>query len=278
MKALTCAAARRRLQAFHDEELAVPDQIAVGAHVEWCDQCAAMLADLRTVRNALHTTAPHAWTLSNEEAAAFSAAVVNRLNAENDASFFARVRGMFEDMHFVYAGVGATVATVVCVVIMLGMMRFATNERPDSLAAIVTMLATPLECEFGNDFSDASICRERWVERFQRANEAAEQDTVFTLEAVVTHQGRLANLAVLRAGGHHAAAGQVKLIEGLLDAMTRSRLESGQAPQAPASVNNMLWLVERETVRATKQPPLDVPLPPKKRAASLADPLRLTRA
>ena len=278
MKALTCSATRRRLQAFHDRELAVTDEIAVGAHLNRCDQCAAMLDELRMVRDALHAFVPQRAALSNEEVAGFSAAVVNRLKAENDASFLVRVREMFDDMHFVYAGVGSAVATVVCVVIMLSMMRFATNERPDSLAAIVSMLATPLECEFGNDFSDVSICRERWVERFQRANEAAEQDAVFTLEAVVTTQGRLANLAVMRSGGRHAAVSQVKLIEGLLDAVTRSRLEPGQTQPAPASVGNMLWLVERETVRASKQVPLDVPLPPKKRAASLTDPMRVTRA
>jgi hypothetical protein len=278
MKALTCTAARRRLQAFHDRELSVTDQIAVSAHLEWCDRCASLLDELRLLRDALHEIVPHRGALSNEEAAGFNAAVVNRLKAENDASLMVRIRSMFDDMHFVYAGLGSAGATVVCVLIMLSMMRFATSERPDSLAAIVSMLATPLECEFGNDFSDASICRERWVERFQRATEAAEQDTVFTLESVVTTEGRLANLAVLRAGRHRASAGQAKLIEGLLDAVTRSRLEAGQAPQTPASAHNMLWLVERETVRATKPVPLDVPLPPKKRAASLADPLRTTRA
>ncbi len=279
MKPLTCAATRRRLQAFHDRELPVTDQIAVSSHLEWCDHCAALLNELRMVRDALQALVPRRDALSNEENAGFNAAVVNRLKAENDRSFLVRIRGAFDDMHFVYAGLGSAVATVVCVVVMLSMMRFATNEqRPDSLAAIVSMLATPLECEFGNDFVHASICRERWVERFQRANEAAEQDAVFTLEAVLTRQGRLANLTVMRAGGHRAAAGQVKLIEGLLDAVTRSRLDPGPTQPAPVSVNNMLWLVERETVRAAKPVPLDVPLPPKKRAASLSDPQRITRA
>ncbi len=66
-------------------------------------------------------------------------------------------------------------------------------------------MATPLECESGNDLADASGCRARWAERFQRANESAEQDTVFALESVVTRQGRVANLAALRALRHRAA-------------------------------------------------------------------------
>jgi putative zinc finger protein len=279
MKALTCAATRRRLQAFHDHELAVADQIAVGSHLEWCDGCAARLDELQEMRSALHALVPRTRVLTHEDAAGFTAAVVSRMKAENERSLLVRLRSAFDDLHFVYAGVGATVATVACLMIMLGMMRFATNEqRPDSLAAIVSMLATPLECAVGNDPLDASICRERWIERFQRANELAEQDAVFTLEAVLTQQGRLENLSLMRASRRHAATGQVKLIEGLLDAVTRSRLESGQTQPLPSSVNNMLWLVERQTVRASKPAPLDVPLPPKKRAASLGDPLRISRA
>lgn len=279
MKALTCAAARRRLQAFHDRELPVSDEIAVSAHLEWCDECAGSLDELRTVGAVLHALVPRGGVLTNEDATGFTAAVVQRLKVENDRSLGVRIRAAFDDMHFVYAGAGAAVATVVCLVIMLGMMRFATNEqRPDSLAAIVSMLATPLECQVGNDPLDASICRERWIERFQRANELAEQDAVFTLEAVLTQQGRLENLSLMRTSRRHAATGQVKLIEGLLDAVTRSRLESGQTQPLPSSVNNMLWLVERQTVRAAKPAPLDVPLPPKKRAASLGDPMRVTRA
>jgi hypothetical protein len=276
MTPLTCASTRRRLQAFHDRELAVADEIAVSAHLDWCDRCEGALAEMRTLSTALHALAPGRLTLSHEEAEVFTATVVSRLKAEDDASLFSSVRVMFEDMRLGYAGLGAAAATLVCLVIMLGMMRFATAERPDSLAAIVSVLAMPLECESGNDLADASGCRARWAERFQRANESAEQDAVFTLESVVTRQGRLANLAVLRATRHHTALGQVELIEGLLDVVSRSRLDVDATLAGPITVN-VLRLVEHATVRATK-PPLDVPLPPKKRAASLADRIRTVRA
>ncbi len=271
MKPFTCAATRRRLQAYHDRELAVTDQIGVGAHLEWCDHCAAELAEMGAVRVALRGLVPGRLALSPDDAEVFTATVVNRLKAEDDASLFSRMRVMFEDMRLGYAGLGAAAATIVCVVIMLGMMRFATDERPDSLAAIVSVLATPLECESGNDLTDASACHARWAERFQRANESAEQDAVFTLEAVVTRQGRVSSLAVLRAARHHTAVGQVQLIEDLLEVVSRSRLDASQPMHQPVAVN-MLWLVEHATVRASKQPTaLDVPLPPKKRAASLTD-------
>jgi len=49
--------------------------------------------------------------------------------------------------------------------------------------------------------------------------------------------------------------------------VSRSRLDRSTLTEVPASSNNMIWLVEHATVRATKQPAIDVPLPPKKRAA-----------
>ncbi len=194
------------------------------------------------VRSALQRLVADRLALTHEEAAVFNTTVISRLTAENGASFMTHVRELFDDMHFVYAGLGAAGAAIACMIIMLGMMRFATAERPDSLAAIVNNLATPLECESGSDAGDASVCRarweERWTERVQRANESAEQDTIFTLEAVVTHQGHLSDLTVLRAGHHRRNSDQVKLIEGLLEVVARARLDYPQVTQAPAAVEH----------------------------------------
>lgn len=269
MTPLSCQATERLLQSFHDNELTVPEQIAVGAHVDWCDRCAASLAELRELGAALSALAPGRGGLSNEEAAVFNATVFSRLKAEDDASLVASLRDMFADIRLVYAGVGAAVSCAVCVVIMLGMMRYATNERPDSLAAIVTLVATPLECEAGSGVTDAQECRTRWETRFRVANESAQQDSVFELDAVVTHQsGHLEDLELLRTG-RRAAAGQAKAIELLLDSVTRSRLEGTLSMSGPVAAS-MLWLVEHATVRATVAKPvaIDPIVPPgfKKRA------------
>ena len=98
MKSLTCAATRRRLDAFHDRELSVPDQIAVSAHLDWCDECAAMLRrNARGRRGAAFGARPDApsrrWTRRHW----FRMAVVSRLKAEHDASLTARVRMVFDD-------------------------------------------------------------------------------------------------------------------------------------------------------------------------------------
>jgi hypothetical protein len=280
MKRLTCIAVRRLLQAFHDDELPVAEQIAVRAHVETCGDCGASLVELQSLSSAFGALAASRPTPLKEQATAFNGAVIGRLKAEDDASLLARVRDMFDDVRLVYAGVGAATATVAFVVIMLGMMRFATNERPDSLAAIVMLVATPLECETSFDLADVSGCRARWEARFQRANESAEQESVFALDAVVTHQsGHLADLAMLRAG-RRAAPLEARAIEALLDAVTRLRLES-TLPVGVAVPGSVLWLVEHATVRAqVVKPPLDpgVPPPLKKRADSQIANTRTVRA
>src|SRR5262249_14677441 len=147
------------------------------------------------------------------------------------------------------------------------------------LAAIVTLVATPLECD-STDAVDAAGCRARWQARFHRANESAQQDSVFELDSVVTHQsGRLADLELLRTG-RRAAVGQARSIQALLDAVNRRRLE-GRRQSLPPVPGSVLWLLEHATVRATPiKPPIEqiVPPPLKKRADSENASARIARA
>jgi anti-sigma factor RsiW len=268
MTALRCAAAQRRLQAYHDGELPVSEQIAVAAHVERCPACGEILADLQTLASAMRFAASVRRGFTSERAAAFQSAVVSRAKAERDASFLAGVRGMFEDLHLVYAGCGAAVATAVCLIVMVTMMRFATSERPDSLAAMVAFLATPGSSADAIVIDAASHAR--WTARFQAANETAEQDAVFALAAVVTREGRIADLERLRARNRKAASDDAKLIEGLLDAVSRARLE-GAPFDGLSSPSSIVGLVTRTTVRATSGAArtLDLVLPAvKKRIAT----------
>lgn len=267
MTPLTCRAARGRLQAYHDGELPVSDQIAIGAHLEWCDACAGLLAELRRVGDALRLSAAAHGRLSPEHAASFHAAVVSRAKAEHDASFVARVRGLCGDLHLVCAGLGAAVAAVVCVVVVLGMMRFATSERPDSLAAIVNLLASPGSNENPVMIDDRILMPRSLDGAFATGASTAERDAVFTLAAVVTREGRIENLELLHANGDDA-----KLVERLLDAVSRARFEPALFGGSPIAVN-MVWLVAHTTVRAggAKRQNSDLPVVPsvRKRAAAL---------
>jgi len=234
VKPLTCASTRRRLQAFHDCELAVPDQIAVSAHLAWCDRCAELLDDLQSVGSMLQALAPGRAMLSRDDAGVFTSTVVSRMQAEEDASLFSTIRLMFEDLHLVYAGLGAATATAICLVIMLGMMRFATTDRPDSLAAVMTVLATPLECESGNDITDASGCRARWNERFARANFKNAKIVIFNDNTTIFDEILKGNADVM--------------ISESVETIVQQKLRPGLCavnPDKPLQYGEMAWLLPR---------------------------------
>jgi hypothetical protein len=237
MTRLGCTTARHLLEAYHDRELSVEKQIAMDAHLESCAACVEWLEELRLMRSALRASAGRAG--SNDDAAVFATTVVSRWKAERQASLFSQMASMFDDLHLVYAGLGATVAAAACVAGMLGMMRFATLERPDSLGAVVNFLSIS-----GTGANLPVVDNEmetRWTARFRQANALTEQNTVFALQDVVTKQGRLAT------HGREPSHEDAKRIESLLDGLSRARFRQdvGKAPTAA----NMVWIVARTTVR-----------------------------
>lgn len=266
MKALTCGAARRRLDAYHDGELSFSEQIAVSSHLEWCDDCAAALDDLRQVRDVLRNSMPGRIALSNlsvEDDLTLQATVINRLKAEERLSFGVWVQDAFTDMHFVYAGLSAVAAALACVAITLSMMRVATNELPDSTAALVRTFGTP-----GSNLNPVSVSPRlrmpRALDEPVWVTPVVVDDTYFTLSAVVTREGRVGNLEVLNSNGGRwipADRAEAKTVEDLIGVVSRARFEPASMVLEPASMAglpvavNMVWIVAHTTVRAIKDPP-----------------------
>src|SRR5262245_29879112 len=147
MKPLTCAATRRRLDAFHDGELPMDEQIAVSTHLEWCDECAAASGDLQTIGAALRLAAPGRLSVADDSFGVNTVAVLNRLKAERALPLLERIHLLHEELHVIYAGFGVAVAAFVCIFSWFGMMKLTAAERPDSLAGIVNVLAIRLECD-----------------------------------------------------------------------------------------------------------------------------------
>jgi hypothetical protein len=250
VKVLTCGATRRRLQEYHDEELPVADQIAVGAHLEWCTECAEAFAELRLLRAAVRNAAAHA-TLSSDEKDTMQAAVVSRVRAERTASFYVRVRSMFEDMHLVYAGAGAVAAALFCVLSVSAMLQVVMLASPGSNAnpyALDGRVLAPVALNGG----------------FATLIDPADtSDSVFMIHAVVTREGTVENPELV-----HATSGQLpiapgteeaKAAETLMGAVSRTRFEPGRVDGMPVAVD-MVWMVANTTVRADK--PLSRPHTP----------------
>ena len=237
MKVLSCAAARRRLQAYHDDELSVGQQIEVDAHLEACADCASALEELDLLRVTLRAATPGRVALTAEEYVGFHESVVSRVGVEQRMSVSVRLRSMFEDMHFVYAGLGAAGATVSCIAIMLSMMNFAALTNPGFNQNPVVV--------------DARMLMPRVLDGYDTPNAPAD-DGAFTLSAVVTREGRLVNLELHPDGqAPKAGSSEARAVQTMLGAMSQARFEPARVAGLPIAVN-MVWLVTHTTVRGTQ--------------------------
>ena len=261
MRVLTCAATRRRLDAYHDEELSISEQIAVSSHLGWCDNCAESLDELRQLRDALRQAMPGRVALSVEDDLNLQATVVNRIKVEERLSFGAWLQEAFADMHLVYAGLSAVAAAIACLAVTLGMMRFATNERPDSTAAMVRVFATP----GSNLYPVSAGPRVRMPRALDEPIWAtpADIDAHYTLSAIVTREGRVGSLEILNSTGGKwvpSDGAEAKAVEDLIGTVSRARFEPASILIEPSSMTglpvavNVVWIVAHTTVRATKDP------------------------
>jgi len=291
MKVLICEETRPLLEEYHDDELPVGDQIAVRAHLEWCDECAEVFADLRLMRGFVRAVTPGQALLDQEDRITFQAGVITRARAEERVSWSGRLREALDDMHIVYAGIGAAAATVFCVLVLMSMMRFATRERPDSLAAIVSLLASPKvekvdENAPGTNKNpvvvDARMLMPRALDQLFLAAASATDESAFTLSAVVTREGRLVNLEWHSPSGRTPKAGsrEREAVDTLLSTASLARFEPARMQGLPVAVN-MIWLVANTTVRAPKAalempvtgvPSIDAAPAPRKRRVDIVLP------
>jgi hypothetical protein len=242
----------------------------VDAHLDWCDGCSEMLADLRLIRRTLRLAAPGRTEPSVDETTSLQAAIVSRAGAESKTSWASFLRESFDDMHLIYAGLGALSATVACLMIMLSMMRFAELVAPGSNQNPVVV--------------DARMLMPRALDgQFYAVGEsdgASDDDQAFTVSGVVTREGRLKNLEMHQDEGQAPAAGsrEARAVEVMLGAMSQARFEPARVAGLPIAVN-MVWLVEHTTVRADKLPLARPATPaPKKRRVDAALPPAPLRA
>jgi hypothetical protein len=265
---LSCAAARRQLEALHDGELPVAEQIAVEAHVAGCPRCATAVADLQTTREALRMSAIRRASLSDDECVSLQAAVVNRISAEEAVSLRASLRDMFEDMHFVYAGLGAATAVCLCAVITLGMLRSATGGGPSAIVALAQQVAYSaldlIGMAPGSDSNPISVDKAEQLPRSVNENENAfatavtdehedGEHVMLTFLTVITRDGRVGALERLQDAAAPQApqhSDEARFVQNLTGAASRARFAPASREGLPVAVN-MVWVVAHTTVRAS---------------------------
>jgi hypothetical protein len=245
MTLLTCAAVRRRLEAFHDRELPIGDLIAVEAHVHDCPPCARELREVQSVGSALRLAAlpapPDDWT-------GLQPGVISRMRVEAHESVTARTQRLFEDMHLVWIALASTAATLVCGTVVLSMLHFATPERNDSLAGVLAVMAAPL----GSDLNPARFGLDRYIrvpttvpgDDVVQATlaETSRDELVLPLAMTVTREGRVSEVSVLN--NEHDR----RDVTNIVDAVSRVRLQPAQRGGGPVAVS-LVWLLAHTTVK-----------------------------
>lgn len=242
MTLLTCAAVRRRLQAFYDRELPVRELISIEAHLHDCPPCARDLHVLQSVGAALRAAAAPA---PSDDWTGLRSSVISRMRAEAHESWAARAGRAFDDLHLVWIGLASTVATIVCSGVVLSMLHFASPERQDSLAAVIAVMAAPSGSDLNPARLDGRIrvpsVPENGVVYAALESSAIEGDLVVPLSAIVTREGRVSGLEILNKDQDLREA-------ALVDKLSRGRLEPARFGGSPVAVN-LVWLVAHTTVK-----------------------------
>ena len=244
MTLLTCAAVRRRLAAFYDRELPIPELIAIESHVSGCAPCSDQLEGLREVGHVLrYAAAPGPaddWT-------GLQSGVISRMRAEAHEAWTERTRRMFDDMHLVWIGFASAVGAVICGMVALGAVQFASPERDDSLAAMIAVVSAPSGSDLNPVTSDhflqvPTVPEDGRIE-FVLAQPVTHDELVLALNAVVMQDGRLSGLSVIGTEPHP------REFSPILRALSTARLEPGRLGASPVAVN-MVWLLAHTTVKA----------------------------
>lgn len=240
MHEFPCHIVRARLEAFHDGEVPFSERLTIQGHLEDCVSCSLANGELNDLTASLQQMV--ADTEESSESLHLSERVIERLNVEEEFSLTSQVNGLFQDMHLVWAGIGATVATFICVIGSASVLHAANQEQPESLAALISSLANPGSNENPVRL-DADMLRPRPVS--DSAIEMGEEDAAFALAASVSREGRVQGVSVIDQQSRVTS----RVVNAMLNEAYRVQFAPAQARTGNAVAVNMVWLVTNTTVK-----------------------------
>jgi hypothetical protein len=243
MHVLPCDRVRERLEAFVDAEMTLDEQVNIQSHLHECVSCRLEVSELSEIGHALRV-APATGNEIRHETGRITSIILERIRLEQQLSFGVRFRDLFSDMHLVWAGLGATLAMVICIYASASVLHAASRERPDSLAGLIDYLANPGSNENPVRLDDYMLAPRA---SFHSSMPVPTEDAEFAVAAVVTREGRVRNLEVV---AEQARALRVKpeVMLAMLDAAGRARFEPARAGGATVAVS-MVWLLSTTTVK-----------------------------
>ena len=257
MHVLPCAQVRDELAAYHDGELEMETQVLVHGHLQECVACRLEAAALADLGAALRTMAGSVPGRAPADTGLITDAVIHRVRVEQRFSLVTRLRESFEDMHLVWAGLGASVAMLFCIFASAGVLHAANQERPDSLAGIISTIASGATDPVR--LVDSAYENQPLLDTTEALPLGGETDLM--LSAFVTRDGRIQNVELLeeQARALHA---RPEVVLAMIEAASRARFSPTQAGAYPGGVN-VVWLVTSTTVKGRPDYDLYLLSPPR---------------
>lgn len=264
MHVLPCAQVREDLAAYHDGELDMQAQVLIHSHLQECVACRLEAASLADLGAALRTMAGSVPGRAASDTGVLTSTVLDRIRVEQRFSFIMRVRESFQDMHLVWAGLGATFAMLFCIFASAGVLHAANQERPDSLAGIISTIANG-----GNPVRlvDSAFENKPLLDTTALLP-LGESDLM--LSAFVTRDGRIQNVALLEEQAR-AMRMNPEAVLAMMEAVSRARF----SPSPKASNHDgvkVVWLVTSTTVKGRPDYDLYLLSPPRLSAPVLGPP------
>jgi hypothetical protein len=251
-----CETARELLDAFVDGELLVADQVMVEAHLRWCTTCSARVEDMSIIGAAVRmgsSAVREGSALDSRTLAALQDDVLSRVSAEHNQSYRVRLREMFEDMHLLWPALGACSAVLICLAGASTVLYAASEEHPDSLAALITSISD----RSGQDplLLDNTVVIPRTIDGGPMLD-VPDDEAVVTIAMVVSSEGRIADFALLQSerevvGSRHDRTRHQRELADLLHQVKQSRFEPAYALSGRKVPVNMVWYIARTTVKGS---------------------------
>jgi hypothetical protein len=240
MHEYSCTDVRERLEAFHDGELTIDERVALQGHLGDCGACNVASSELASIGATLRDLASQVADDQPVEQLRISAHVLEHLRVEEQFSIRSQVMDWFQDMHLVWAGLGASVATMICVVGSASVLHAANQERPNSMARVISVLASP-----GSNDNPLRLNFEMNAPRAvtDAAIEMSEEDVEYALSAVVSREGRVQGVEVMNQPPTNNAE-----VNAMLNEAYRMKFAPATA-RGDAVAVSMVWLVANTTVK-----------------------------
>jgi len=234
-----CPDVRERLEAFHDGELTIDERIEIQQHINECSGCSSAANELAELTSTLRGLAAVAGEDQPVEALGIPAHVIERLEVEESFSLRAKITEWFQDMHLVWAGLGASAATAICIIGSASVLHAANQERPNSMARVISVLASP-----GSNDNPLRLNYEMMAPRAasDAAIEMSGEEAEYALSAVVSREGRVQGVEMINEPSDRTG------VNAMLNEAYRMKFAPATA-RGDAVAVSMVWLVANTTVK-----------------------------